>query len=213
MKDGYENGHGRFFRASHISGRIYAFYLFYLPTPLLQCFVMFQRVRFLKLLVHGLREPLSPTNPPSSPPFTSSSISHSISSLPPSSSAPLACISSPCVASHSSCRERCEGREGGINRRWGGLKSYLVTLISSILEEPFLFLAKSADLSVINKALLYMRDNEQTSRVLIVHFSRHEGEEGREKGKGERNAEKESFMAAVRVIDKIYPKIMVSALE
>lgn len=35
-------------------------------------------------------------------------------------------------------------------------------------EEPFVFLAKSADPSVINKALLYVRDNEQTSRVLVV---------------------------------------------
>jgi len=35
-----------------------------------------------------------------------------------------------------------------------------------------------------------VRDNEQTFRVLIVHFSMQEGEEGREEGKGERDAEK-----------------------
>jgi hypothetical protein len=36
------------------------------------------------------------------------------------------------------------------------------------LIEPFLFLAKVPDPSLINKALLYVRDNEQTSRVLVV---------------------------------------------
>lgn len=45
---------------------------------------------------------------------------------------------------------------------------YLVQTIRSIQEEPFLFLAKTPDPSVINKALLYVRDNEQTSRVLVV---------------------------------------------
>lgn len=45
---------------------------------------------------------------------------------------------------------------------------------NSIQEEPFLFLAKTSDPSVINKALLYVRDNEQTSRVLVVrvHMAR-----------------------------------------
>jgi hypothetical protein len=35
-----------------------------------------------------------------------------------------------------------------------------------------------------------VRDNEQTFRVLIVHFSKQEGEKGREERKGERDAEK-----------------------
>jgi len=104
------------------------------------------------------------------------------------------------------------GREGGRVRGWEKLKLYLVDLIKSIQEEPFCFLAKTADPSVINKALLYVRDNEQTSRVWIVHFSKRRGgaEQGEEEGGREDDGEKEAFEAAVKVIDKIYPKIMVS---
>ena len=108
------------------------------------------------------------------------------------------------------------GREGGRVRGWEKLKLYLVDLIKSIQEERFCFLAKTADPSVINKALLYVRDNEQTSRVWIVHFSkRRRGgaeqgeEEEEEEGGREDDGEKEAFEAAVKVIDKIYPKIMV----
>jgi len=55
-------------------------------------------------------------------------------------------------------------------RRWNpGINvTGLVKLIRSINEEPFLFLAKTPELAILNKALLYVRDNEQTSRVLVV---------------------------------------------
>jgi hypothetical protein len=87
-------------------------------------------------------------------------------------------------------------------RRWSRVVDYLVQLIKSIQEEPFLFLAKTPDPSVINKALLYVRDNEQTSRVLVVHFYQEEETEALAEMK-------KMFEDSVRIIDKIYPKIQV----
>ena len=88
-------------------------------------------------------------------------------------------------------------------------------------QEPFLFLAKTPDPALINKALLYVRDNEQTSRVLVVHFlssfssssapEEAEGGGGVEEGPEADQEEREAFEASVKVIDKIYPKIMVTS--
>ena len=53
-------------------------------------------------------------------------------------------------------------------RLWAGVRARSVRLIKAIQEEPVLFLAKTPDPACINKALLYVRENEQTSRVLVV---------------------------------------------
>jgi amino acid transporter len=41
--------------------------------------------------------------------------------------------------------------------------------VRSINSNPVVYFAKTGDLSTINKAILYVRDNEQTSRLCIVH--------------------------------------------
>jgi hypothetical protein len=80
------------------------------------------------------------------------------------------------ASSSSASTSRGRGWGSGVHRRWAqcqrrlwaGVRARSVRLIKAIQEEPFLFLAKTPDPACINKALLYVRENEQTSRVLVV---------------------------------------------
>ena len=43
--------------------------------------------------------------------------------------------------------------------------------VSDIQNVPFIFFCKYDDLYIINKAILYVRQNEQTQRLLVVHVT------------------------------------------
>lgn len=78
---------------------------------------------------------------------------------------------------------------------------YLKEQISELQNVPYVFLCKYDDLYVINKAILYVRENEQTQRLLVVHVS----------------PETESLMIKnlskhIEMFDAIYPKIKISLL-
>lgn len=78
--------------------------------------------------------------------------------------------------------------------------AFLAGEIKRINQQAMVFLAKHDDLSLLNKAVLYVRENEQTSRLLVVHVYR--PEEGLEPG----------FQQSVALIDSIYPKLTVDFL-
>ena len=67
-----------------------------------------------------------------------------------------------------------------------------------INQPPILFFCKKLDLPTINKAILYVRTNEQTSTLRIVHV--HSGDEG---------TMEKNFAQIVAMFDRIYPKLKI----
>ena len=64
-----------------------------------------------------------------------------------------------------------------------------------------MFFCKQADLYVINKAILYVRDNEQTNSLLVVHVSD--------------DPESDTITklgTQIKMFDTMYPKIKISLL-
>ena len=45
----------------------------------------------------------------------------------------------------------------------------IVRSLHNVKDVPFIFFAKHDDLYIINKAVLYVQKNEQTSKLIIVH--------------------------------------------
>uniref|UniRef100_M4C382 Amino acid permease/ SLC12A domain-containing protein n=1 Tax=Hyaloperonospora arabidopsidis (strain Emoy2) TaxID=559515 RepID=M4C382_HYAAE len=72
--------------------------------------------------------------------------------------------------------------------------------ISSIRNAPIIFFCKVPDLTIINKAIIYVRRNEQTHTLRIVHVF--EGEEGDA-------CVVAAFREMVALFDSMYPKIRV----
>jgi hypothetical protein len=69
------------------------------------------------------------------------------------------------LLSHITAEEDLSGRTS--------CRTRLVRSIASALEEvnsiPYVFFAKAPDFETLNKAILYVRSNEQTSRLVVVH--------------------------------------------
>ncbi|CAM9834237.1 unnamed protein product, partial [Ascophyllum nodosum] len=79
--------------------------------------------------------------------------------------------------------------------------SSLKDQIREIQDEPFVFFCKKADLYVINKAILYVRSNEQTNRLLVVHVS------------DDPESDTITNLATqIEMFDTMYPKIKISLL-
>jgi len=100
----------------------------------------------------------------------------------------------------------------------------LKALISKLRSGPMLFYAKHPDLYVLNKAVLYVRDNEQSNELLIVHVTPYSATSGKaekplleassteqvEEGADARREEIERIEAAVKMLDHMYPKLKIS---
>jgi amino acid transporter len=71
--------------------------------------------------------------------------------------------------------------------------------ILDINDIPIVFFLKHADLNILNKAILYVRRNEQTHTLRIVHVSN--PEEGEDEVK--------KFEDIVKLFDHVYPKIRI----
>ncbi|CAN0289149.1 unnamed protein product [Ascophyllum nodosum] len=82
-----------------------------------------------------------------------------------------------------------------------GSVSSLKDQIHEIQDEPFVFFCKQADLYVINKAILYVRGNEHTSRLLVVHVS-----------VDPESAKITNLAKQIEMFDTMYPKIKISLL-
>mmetsp|Transcript_24014 Transcript_24014/g.47786 ORF Transcript_24014/g.47786 Transcript_24014/m.47786 type:complete len:343 (-) Transcript_24014:24-1052(-) len=75
----------------------------------------------------------------------------------------------------------------------------IVRSLHNVKDVPFIFFAKHDDLYIINKAVLYVQKNEQTSKLIIVHCA-----------SDTRNTK--SMSEHVKLIDVLYPKIKISLL-
>jgi hypothetical protein len=58
------------------------------------------------------------------------------------------------------------GRARRANKR---ISEAIAAQIASINEQPIVFFAHSDALSELNKAVLYVRENEQCNRLIVVH--------------------------------------------
>ncbi|EQC25977.1 hypothetical protein SDRG_16194 [Saprolegnia diclina VS20] len=77
--------------------------------------------------------------------------------------------------------------------------SMLVKTIKSIKEQPFVFFIKSADLTVLNKVILYVRSNEMTETLRFVHVYPEATDDAM--------ANIESLKEMIALFDRIYPKL------
>ncbi|OQR93876.1 transmembrane protein [Achlya hypogyna] len=81
------------------------------------------------------------------------------------------------------------------NKRVAGL----VRTIKSIKDQPFVFFIKTPDLTVLNKVILYVRNNEMTETLRFVHIYSEANEEAM--------ANVESLREMIALFDRIYPKL------
>eukprot|EP01095_Lingulamoeba_sp_RSL-Kostka_P016361 TRINITY_DN7987_c1_g2_i1.p1 TRINITY_DN7987_c1_g2~~TRINITY_DN7987_c1_g2_i1.p1 ORF type:complete len:672 (+),score=192.22 TRINITY_DN7987_c1_g2_i1:37-2052(+) len=65
-------------------------------------------------------------------------------------------------------------------------------------DQKMIFFAKKPNPSTINKAILYIRDNEQTSNISIIHLYEEENDD-----------DKIEFQIIVQLLDKMYPKMSI----
>ena len=168
------------------------FFVYFLIVGVL-VLLMFQRVRILKLVYKLLKpSPLSSTKQETEPPELALSASDIedyrvgegealLAPLPPSPPPPA---------------NRPKGHRRGVS-------SYLTALSSTlknVQDVPFVFFCKHDDLHMLNKAVLYIKANEQTNKIIIVHCLQ--------------GVETNADMLAehVKLVDLLYPQVKVSLL-
>eukprot|EP01138_Halocafeteria_seosinensis_P001018 gb/GECG01001042.1/.p1 GENE.gb/GECG01001042.1/~~gb/GECG01001042.1/.p1 ORF type:complete len:679 (+),score=40.93 gb/GECG01001042.1/:1-2037(+) len=94
---------------------------------------------------------------------------------------------------------------GGLNSRKGGtcrakLSDVVTSQVRKINKEACIFFAKHDDLPTLNKAILYVRDNEQTGRLIIIHVIE------------ENRLEPTQLKEHVQFLDLVYPKLRIDLL-
>ncbi|GLE04339.1 hypothetical protein PINS_up013254 [Pythium insidiosum] len=71
-----------------------------------------------------------------------------------------------------------------------------------INEAPIVFFCKYPDMTIVNKAILYVRKNETTHNLRIVHIAN-------ENVDGDMVAAHRSFENIIALFDHIYPKLKI----
>ena len=79
--------------------------------------------------------------------------------------------------------------------------SYVISTINSIISQEFVFFTKGDNLANLNKVMLYIRDNEHTRKIKIVHVLR----------SGEKPAA--NLKRDIEFLDKEYPDIDIEFVE
>ena len=81
----------------------------------------------------------------------------------------------------------------------------LARAVKSFQDVPFVFFVKYDDTHLINKAILYVRDNEQTNKIIVVHCSNNNN--------GSDNiTDTASLTEHVKLMDMLYPRVKISLL-
>jgi hypothetical protein len=110
----------------------------------------------------------------------------------------LYCLQRICPSPSYTQRDLGDEKDGLRTGARGG--KTIARYIKEINQPSVFFFCKIPNLSTINKAILYVRTNEQTNSMFIVHCY--------EKGK----EIPESFEQTVELFDHIYPKIKISSI-
>ncbi|KAH7470770.1 uncharacterized protein KRP23_10057 [Phytophthora ramorum] len=95
------------------------------------------------------------------------------------------------LATHQSAQVEHTGARGGHT---------IARTIVSIRSAPIVFFCKTPDLTILNKAIIYVRRNEQTQNLRIVHVFADEEEDG---------PVFNAFREMAALFDSMYPKIRV----
>ena len=74
----------------------------------------------------------------------------------------------------------------------------LSTAVKSVQDVPFVFFCKHDDLHLLNKCMLYIQNNEQTNKIIVVHCSNDTNED--------------ALTEHVKLLDLLYPKVKISLL-
>jgi hypothetical protein len=98
---------------------------------------------------------------------------------------------------------KCLG--GGITSR-----KYIAQMIERINSQTIVFFCKHNDLSVMNKAVLYVRENEQSSLLTLVHIIESKEADAAEADTDPFDAK--MFHENVAMLDNMYPKIKLNSL-
>ena len=105
------------------------------------------------------------------------------------------------------------GRGGGTSRSRYSLKGVVAKALQKLMKAigvardvPFIFFAKHDDLYLLNKAVLYVNANEQSSRLIIVNCV------GYDIDNDEMRAKNAQLADHVKIIDSMYPKTKISLL-
>lgn len=77
--------------------------------------------------------------------------------------------------------------------------SAISSALKGVQDVPFVFFCKHDDLHMLNKAMLYIQQNEQTNKIIVIHCSNEDT-----------NAE--SLTEHIKLIDLLYPKVKISLL-
>jgi hypothetical protein len=78
--------------------------------------------------------------------------------------------------------------------------SAISTALKGVQDVTFVFFCKHDDLHMLNKAMLYIQQNEQTNKIIVIHCS-HNTE-----------TDVHALTEHVKLIDVLYPKVKVSLL-
>ncbi|TMW69546.1 hypothetical protein Poli38472_001702 [Pythium oligandrum] len=79
--------------------------------------------------------------------------------------------------------------------------------ILDINDAPIVFFCKHPDMTIINKAILYVRKNEQTSNLLVVHMYNDDVDGGMESGSSMET--RKEFENIIALFGHIYPKLKI----
>jgi len=72
---------------------------------------------------------------------------------------------------HGGLGEEEDAEEGCVGRTRARLLASISARLQHATQEPYIFFAKTADLSVLNKVVRYVRENESTARLVLVHVA------------------------------------------
>ncbi|TMW69548.1 hypothetical protein Poli38472_001704 [Pythium oligandrum] len=79
--------------------------------------------------------------------------------------------------------------------------------ILDINDAPIIFFSKYPDMTIINKAILYVRKNEQTSNLRVVHMYNDDVDGGVESGASMET--RKEFENIIALFGHIYPKLKI----
>ncbi|KAL3923051.1 MAG: hypothetical protein SGILL_001873 [Bacillariaceae sp.] len=167
------------------------FFVYFLIVGLL-VMVMFQRVRIMRLVYKILKREKCKTK----------SQGDTDSDNGSQEDAPLVPKTTALVTTYEVDEENCDNElvpkpPSQPEKRRSCLES-LSYAVKHVQTVPFVFFAKHDDLHMMNKAVLYIQQNEQTNKIIIVHCT------------GSRNTH--SLQEHVKLIDLLYPRVKISLL-
>jgi len=94
--------------------------------------------------------------------------------------------------------------KAGRGNKRKSIQGVLIKTLKKVKKTRYVFFLKRTNAYILNKAILYVRNNEQTDHLIVVNCYEGEVEKGEEENK---------MAEHVELLDEMYPKIMISLLR